>query len=273
MAFEFITNPYFGIVIAFIGILFGIISTVSYLQQRKRYRAQDYLFKLAEKHLDAEITDEEIQAKKRDLADILQSREKIKKEVPKLAKITVLKDKAEGHKNIFLENYNKWKECINEIGSIEFSSELPTEIRKEIEEDLLSNFLKTELIKKLKTQITLLTGLLAFVSFLTIGVIRELLVLLLVIIGIPIILKLFLITSSEKAKEKVLKITLLVITLIFFILGVFFIKLGLESSWYERTIPLTVGMGLVFAGIITCVLIKIKLIKRWIKYLSELKMK
>jgi hypothetical protein len=35
MAFEVITNHYFSIVIASIGILFGIISTISYLQQRR----------------------------------------------------------------------------------------------------------------------------------------------------------------------------------------------------------------------------------------------
>lgn len=77
-AYEIVKNPYFAIPLI-ISIAFGIISTIAFLQQRKKYKAQDYLFKLAEKHLNHDLTDEQIQAKKNELANILKSYEESRK--------------------------------------------------------------------------------------------------------------------------------------------------------------------------------------------------
>ena len=43
LAFDVVKNPYFAIPLI-ISIVFGVISTLAFLQQRKKYKAQDYLF-------------------------------------------------------------------------------------------------------------------------------------------------------------------------------------------------------------------------------------
>lgn len=214
------------------------------------------MFKLAERQLDAELTDEQIQTKKAALADILRdiegSREAIKKEIPKLAKLAILKDKAEGHKDIFLENYQKWEQCKKEIDSVEespfISSDLPIKLKKKIEEDLLPDYLKREQISKLKTQITLLSFLLAFISYITTGIIRNLSFIILLVIYVPIIYKLYVLTITVNEKETIKKLLiptgLILIGTIIILYGISLQKYSFEFNIFPPIGSLFIFMGL-----------------------------
>src|ERR1043165_9629762 len=93
-------RPSFDNVAGAVGILFGIVGIVAYLEQRRSERAQQDVIKFVQRHLDKSITEETL-AKLSDQLKLM--RQQTDEEIPKLARRAVLQEQAERLKTVIAE--------------------------------------------------------------------------------------------------------------------------------------------------------------------------
>lgn len=157
-------NLIFGLIGA-VGTIYGFMSWRSAQKDKRSYK---FLFDLAEKNIDKNITEETIKQKKKEVqratSEIESLQRQIKKDIPKEARKAVLKDKLNSQylelTNIF-KNVCKSKE---ELSSMSESDEIPPDLLEEIEKEIRPEYLLKEERENLKTYLTVCTTLAAIAS-------------------------------------------------------------------------------------------------------------
>jgi len=174
------------------GTIYGYLSWKNAKKEKKVY---GYLFDLAEKNIDKNITEQKIAKQKKEVQKISQEveslQEQIRKDIPKEARRAVLKDRL--HANIALLNQyfqttKKIKKELNHLGS---TANIPPELLKAIELEISPEYLQKEKQANLKTYLTIVTTAAAILSAVVPYEISRALSVALLIVALPILFLLF----------------------------------------------------------------------------------
>lgn len=145
------------------GTLFGAISIYDARKSKKELKKYTYLFDLAEKNIDKNLTLKEINR----LHEEKQAMDKIiKEEIPRQARITVLYDRLKADEEYLSSSYNRYKQTQKEYEKLQLEEkiEIPKNILDEIEHQILPNYLIKEQKQKFMSMLTTISYTTAFLS-------------------------------------------------------------------------------------------------------------
>lgn len=232
----------FGL-IGLIGTILAIFTWISHLKTKESY---NYLFKIAEKNMDADITEAELKEKKDEVEmasnRIKELQKQIRKDIPLEAKRAVLKDKLNSQIEQLKTFLYSTKNIQKELEKIDESSVLPNELLKAVENEISPEYLIREKRSNLKTLLTIITTAAAISS--TILPYRELSWFIL-LLGVPILISLTKTMPRNKInKIKILYMFLFVMSALMILIGIFFILIWkYQSGIYFDVITLYVAIG------------------------------
>lgn len=136
------------------GFIFGIVTLVAYIEQRRSAKGTAALTKWAELNLDKTISE---QAIKELLAQKSAMEEQISKNIPELARVAVVKEQAELHRQAIAQHFSAWQELTAELGSSAPVPGLDPQIQNAILDQIIPRFQKEQEINKLRSRITVLS--------------------------------------------------------------------------------------------------------------------
>lgn len=154
-------------IITIAGTLFGAISFFDAKKSKKELQKYTYLFDIAEKNIDKNLTSEEINR----LHDEKKAMDKIiKEEIPKQARITVIYDRLKADEEYLLSSYNRFKQTQKEYNQLqqEEKIKIPESILNEIEQQILPDYLIKEQKQKFSSMLTKISYATAFLSIIPI---------------------------------------------------------------------------------------------------------
>ena len=130
-------NIFFGI-IGLLGTVYGYLSFRSGSKQKKVY---SYLFELAEKNIDKDITENKLENAKQQVKmvskEIESLQEQIRRDIPKEARRAVLKDRLNSVVGILKQYYDSTLELKKELAALGESPEIPQILMQAIEKERL----------------------------------------------------------------------------------------------------------------------------------------
>jgi hypothetical protein len=136
------------------GFLFGIVTLIAYIEQRRSTKDAAKLIKWAELNLDKTISEEEI---KKLLAQKSAMEDQIAQNIPALARIAVLKEQAELHRTAIAEHFSAWEKLTSELGSAVPIPGLEPQIQTAILDRIVPRFEREQEVNRLRTRITVLS--------------------------------------------------------------------------------------------------------------------
>lgn len=136
------------------GFLFGIVTLIAYIEQRRSTKGAAKIIKWVELNLDKSISEEEI---KRLLAQKSVMEEQIEKNIPALARVAVLKEQAELHREAIAVHFSAWQKLTSEIESADPVPGLDEQIQNAILDRIVPRYEREQEVKKLRTRITVLS--------------------------------------------------------------------------------------------------------------------
>jgi len=137
-----------------VGFLFGIVTLLAFIEQRRSARGTVKLVKWAELNLDKTISEEEI---KQLLAQKSAMEDQIAKNIPALARVAVLKEQAELHRGAIAVHYSAWQKLTSEIESATPVPGLDPQIQNVILDRIVPRFEREQEAIKLRTRLTVLS--------------------------------------------------------------------------------------------------------------------
>lgn len=136
------------------GFLFGIVTLIAYIEQRRSTKGTAKLIKWAELNVDKTVSEEEI---KKLLAQKSAMESQITQNIPALARVAVLKEQAELHRTAIAEHFSAWQKLISELGSAAPIPGLDPQIQTAILDRIVPRFEREQEINRLRTRITVLS--------------------------------------------------------------------------------------------------------------------
>jgi hypothetical protein len=141
-----------------IGLLGSIASIISITNARRNKHIQDYLFQVAERNLQKELTDADIERKKQEATElggrVLDLQRQIQKDIPAEAKRAVLRDRLDSHAAALAHTHRELLSTQAALQDLGEKRELPREILRAVEEQIQPKYLRRERISNLKTLLT-----------------------------------------------------------------------------------------------------------------------
>jgi len=149
------------LVFGLIGLIGTFLAILTWRSHKKTKQIYDYLFNIADKNIEKDITEAEI-SKKKDEVEIASMRiselqEQIRKDIPIEAKRAVLKDRLNSQieqLKLLLDSTKIIQKNLNKIGE---SSQIPSEIFKAIENEISPEYIIREKRSNLKTILMMIT--------------------------------------------------------------------------------------------------------------------
>jgi hypothetical protein len=143
------------------GVLFGIISTIAYLDQRRSSKNQSVLLEVAKRHVSKEISEETI----KQLDDQKKSLElEVSQRIPYLARQAVLKEQAQLHAKAAAQHFTAWRQITGELESTVNIEGMDPLFVSVIVDKLLPKYERDQEIELLRNRITGLSVVLALIS-------------------------------------------------------------------------------------------------------------
>ncbi|MFQ6404513.1 hypothetical protein ACIDE9_07065 [Methylophilus sp. 'Pure River'] len=136
------------------GFIFGIVTLIAYIEQRRSAKGTAALTKWAELNLDKTISEQEI---KRLLAQKSEMEEQITKNIPSLARVAVIKEQAELHRQALAQHFSTWQKLTAELESSVPVPGLDPKIQNVILDQIIPRFQQEQEINKLRSRITVLS--------------------------------------------------------------------------------------------------------------------
>jgi len=142
--------------ITVIGTVFGLVSCLDARKSRKDLEKYSYLFDQAEKHIDKNLTLEELNRLHKEKQEMDQV---IKKEIPKQARIAVLYDRLKADEEYLSASYNRYIQTKNEYINLneEIRVEIPQKILTEIENQILPEYVIKQKKQKNMSLLTIIS--------------------------------------------------------------------------------------------------------------------
>lgn len=141
-------------------LVFGIITLIAYLDQRRSGRGTAVLTKWAERNLDKSISEEQIRGL---LAQKAAMEEQITR-IPALARAAVLQEQARLHEQAISEHISIWQTIRQELQSEAAFSGLDPQLRQAIFDHIFPRYMRHERRDRLRTRVTVLSVALAALS-------------------------------------------------------------------------------------------------------------
>lgn len=198
-----------------LNIIFGLITTISfiigYLSWRyaeKQKEVFGYLFNLAEKNIDKDITEANLSKRKEEVEkmsnQIAHLQQKIRDDIPKEARKAVLKDRLFSQIAIMKQHYDSIINIKKELQLLSESPEIPPELMKSIENEISPEYILKERRSNLKTYLTIIASIAALLStIMPIILPYEIVKLLNIIIFLPFVPILYLFIKTYNIYDKI----------------------------------------------------------------------
>jgi len=151
---QFFNNLTWQDMTALVGVIFGLISTIAYWEQRRSAKAQEAIAEFARRNVDKKVSIEEIQ--KLDEQKALMKRQ-VLEEIPRLARVSVLKEQAEIHSHAISEHYKQWQVVTQELGESFSVGKIDQSIESVILDRLLPHYEFDRKQQILRDRITVLS--------------------------------------------------------------------------------------------------------------------
>ena len=166
---DFISKTHFG---TLSGYLIGVIGTILTIysvikewrnsrQDKAEKKRYEYLFELAERNINKNISEEEISKKRQQIeqmsTEIVELQIQNEREVPNEAKRAVLKDRLNSAIEELTKYYKDVQSLREQLGSLDEPNQLSEDILNKIESEIQPKFLLKEEISNLKSIITIFT--------------------------------------------------------------------------------------------------------------------
>jgi hypothetical protein len=143
---------------------FGVIGTIYTIRAWRRSeqdrKTLQYLFQTAEKNLQKDITEAEIEQKKEEASKIAaeshELQQQMGKSIPVEARRAVLLDKLFSQELLVSQTYSSLQEIRQELGPDAPASRIPPSLATIIEEEIRSEYVLREERSHLKTQLTII---------------------------------------------------------------------------------------------------------------------
>lgn len=161
---EFFTDLTWQDVAAAIGVIFGIISTIAYIDQRRSNRHYKALFKFAELNVDKNLTDSEIlelKERKNTLS------EEVTDKIPTIGRIAVLQEQLLFYKkNIFqyYQSLTEIKEKLETLSQEVNINDISPELRKYIIDEISPELNKERRVSLIRDKIIAFLGLIIVIG-------------------------------------------------------------------------------------------------------------
>jgi hypothetical protein len=192
---DFATSAAFQWIALTIGLIGTVFGVIAWLDGRKKDRAYKYLLDAAEKNIDKNLTDEQIRANQSEVArtadQIEQLRKRIETEIPIEAKRTVLKDRIDASILTLQATLASTLDLKNQLAALGVSPDLPLELTKAVEAEILPEYVNNARRETLKTYLIIVMGILTLISAVLPGELMLVIKLPLLVIGISILSRLF----------------------------------------------------------------------------------
>lgn len=265
-------NIIFGIA-TIIGTLFGIISAIDARKSKKELNKFSYLFSIAEKNIDKDLTQDELNRlhqEKKDMKKVLCDLEKtIKNDVPKQARKTVLYDRLKADEEYLSISYNRYIETKNEYEKLEQETniQIPQKIMDEIELQILPDYLIKQKKQKYLSMLTMISYITAFLSALpTINVFSKFLILITIYPLIRIIM-LNMPKNKRECRKYILNLFLIIVIIVLTMVNIY-LGFNIYFNWhnvYESEMIITITLPLLILLLVPKIVIML------IKYVKNRK--
>ncbi|MCI5157786.1 MAG: hypothetical protein D3906_04970 [Candidatus Electrothrix sp. AUS1_2] len=134
-----------------VGILFGIVTLLAYLDQKRAAKKQKSLMDFVNRHLDKDISEETIQQLK---AQQVEMQEQVRLHIPALARAAVLKEQANSHAQAITYHYKEWKKVNSELESSPSQGAIDPDIESIIIDRISPRYEKQWELDTLRNRIT-----------------------------------------------------------------------------------------------------------------------
>lgn len=166
---DIITNNLILSIATLLGALFGIWGIIDSQKSKKELRKYDYLFKIAEKNIDKDLTEDELDQLYKQKEEIQQKLDGlnnvIKNDIPLEAQKTVLLDRLKEDEKHLVHSYNNYNNTKKEYEQLsQVKTDIPDDILKEIELHIMPEYLIQQKNQKYMYMLTYISCITAFLS-------------------------------------------------------------------------------------------------------------
>jgi len=268
---------YFNLILGIISIV-GVMATLySIYQWNKDKKLQEIVFKQAKVVLEKESTQKELTLKKDELKSVenqlTQLEKQIQKNLPLVARKTVLRDRLEESLEHLQKYYDDVISTKTKLESFETSEDIPFELLKNIQDVLEPRFVIREKISTSKTYLTIISVLSSIMFVAVPYPLGNYAGIIMLLLGIPFIVNIIRLTMLKKASDR--QHTKQIFTLILNIVAIalcFIISLFLWTAYlFNKEIAVLLS-AIIFLGItITLVIYNLRIrhqkadknVKKW----------
>lgn len=144
-----------------IGIIFGVVTLIAYLDQRRSNKHQNKLIEFVSRHLDKDISEETIENLKKQQKEM---QRQVQENLPALARAAVLKEQAELHASALAYHYNEWSKINTELENSPTQGKLDREIENIITDRISPKYEQKWALDEVRNRITILSATMALTS-------------------------------------------------------------------------------------------------------------
>jgi hypothetical protein len=138
---------------AALGVLFGILSLIAYIEQRRATKSQNVFVEFAKRNVDKQVTEEQL----KELANQkLNMERQVAQAIPALARSAVLREQLAVHARALADHYQHWVAINEELRPANQQADLDPAIRAAIEDKLIPSHEASQRRDDLKTRLTIL---------------------------------------------------------------------------------------------------------------------
>ncbi len=184
-----------SLIIGFFGVVGTVYTIRGWRRSEQDRRTLQYLFQTAEKNLQKDITEAEIQQKKQEAsriaAEIHDLQQQLRESIPVEARRAVLLDKLFSQEFLVSQTYSSIQEIRKELGPDAPPSQIPPELAAIIEREIRPEYVLREERSHLKNQLTIITTAVAILSAVLPDPIGPLVSVPLFLLAVPVLARLY----------------------------------------------------------------------------------
>ncbi len=263
---KLITNNIILSIATLVGTLVGILGIVDSKKSKKELNKYEYLFKIAEKNIDRDLTTEELEQLHKQKKEIQQKLDGlnniIQNDIPLEAQKTVLLDRLKEDEKYLVHSYNNYSNTKKEYEELlKTKTDIPKDILNEIEFHIMPEYLIQQKKQRYMSMLTYISYITAFLSI--IPVVRSLGNFSIIFSAYPLI-QIFILSMPKDKKKRKKYLKKIIYYTVFIILGIYDFIITIAFSYYWHINDIFLMIAIITYPLFIIMLI-IKIIKAIIK--------
>lgn len=158
-------NIFFGVA----GLLGTVFGAVSFIAGRREKKYRDYINKIAERNLDKELSDADLEEKEKEIEarqqQLSELQRQVEHDIPVEARKAVLSDRLHEEISKLLDGRKRIEEIRSELQKLEISNELDHDLASFLEREITPEHILRDKQDRIKTYLTMSTTATAICSF------------------------------------------------------------------------------------------------------------